>query len=114
MYEQPPEAANNNALAYLVCPAGIVGKPCKFEYQYDDVGLGRVVVTYRRDANGRECYETRLLVSQEATVVLFDPLARTHYFCDLDKRTSYLSPADEAGVLDMSPACLTFHRVSPG
>jgi len=60
-----------------------------------------VVVTYRRDANGRERYETRLLGSQEATVVLFDPLARTHYFCDLDKGTYYLSPVDEAEVLDM-------------
>lgn len=102
MYEQLPETASNNALAYLVSPAGIVGKPCKFEYEYDDVGFGRVVVSYRRDANGRERLETRWLVSQKATVVLFDPLARSHYFCDLDKGTYYLSLLHEGEVFDMA------------
>ena len=102
MYQHPSEIVNEERVSYLATLPGLVGKPCKIQYQYKDGGSGPVLVTYYRDANGRERLESRWPVSGRTTIVLFDPSAKVHYFCDLDRKTYSAGPQlPENGALDI-------------
>jgi hypothetical protein len=102
MYQHPSEIVNEERVIYFATPPGLVGKPCKIQYQYGDGGSGPVLVTYYRDANGRERLESRWPVSGRTTIVLFDPSAKVHYFCDLDRKTYSSGPQlPENGALDI-------------